>query len=117
DNRAVRFTRPGVVRVFCNIHPAMSAVIVVLRHPWFAVSNRAGAFAIPNVAPGEYELRVFHERATDASLKRLVRRVTVGPGGLAIPPLEISETGWVEAPHKNKYGREYPPDSEQGYRR
>ncbi|HWR51961.1 MAG TPA: hypothetical protein VN428_12685, partial [Bryobacteraceae bacterium] len=47
DNRAVRFTRPGVVRVFCNIHPAMSAVIVVLRHPWFAVSNRAGAFAIP----------------------------------------------------------------------
>lgn len=117
DNRAVRFTRPGVVRVFCNIHPSMSAVIVVLRHPWFAVSNRAGAFKILDVAPGEYELRVFHERATEATLEGLVRRITVGNVGMALAPLEISETGWVETPHKNKYGREYPPETEQGYKR
>ena len=44
--RSVHFTRPGVVRVFCNIHASMSAVIVVLKTPYFAVSNRDGTFAM-----------------------------------------------------------------------
>ena len=34
-SKSVRFTRPGVVRVFCNIHPTMSAIILVLEHALF----------------------------------------------------------------------------------
>jgi hypothetical protein len=117
DNRAVRFTRPGIVRVFCNIHPSMSAVIVVLEQPWFAVSNRAGAFAIEDVPSGEFELHVFHERAVDAVLKKLTRRVTVSGDDVVLPAMEISESGWVETPHKNKYGRDYPPEPEYGSKR
>ncbi len=108
-SRTIHFSRPGVVRVFCNIHPTMSALIVVLRWPWFAVSDAAGRFAIPDVPPGEYDLRVFHERATEATLKLLERPVVVSEQGLALAPLEISETGYLETPHKNKYGHDYPP--------
>ena len=108
-SRTVTFRHAGIVRVFCNIHPTMSAVIVVLRDPWFAVSDTAGAFSIPNVPAGEYKMHVFHEQAAQRTLDALERRVTAGDTDLALPPFTISETGYVEAPHKNKYGQDYPP--------
>ena len=108
-SKSVTFTRPGVVRVFCNIHQTMSAVIVVLRTPWFAVTNAKGAFTIANVPAGEYRLHVFHERASADALKALGRAVTVEEGGPALAPITISEAGYVAAPHKNKYGADYPP--------
>jgi plastocyanin len=113
-SRTITFTRTGIVRVFCNIHPTMSAVIVVVKHPWFAVSDASGRFVIPEVPPGEYELRIFHERAAEQTLRSLQRRVEVPPGGLTLPPLMISETGYVETPHKNKYGHDYPPEADSG---
>jgi plastocyanin len=105
--RTVRFRREGIVRVFCNIHPAMSAVIAVLRTPWFDVSSREGTFRIPDVPPGEYTLKVFHERATEATLERLERKVNVA-ADLALGEIAISEAGYIPLPHKNKYGRDYP---------
>ncbi|MGD0498128.1 MAG: hypothetical protein ABSC23_06805 [Bryobacteraceae bacterium] len=108
-SRTVTFHHAGIVRVFCNIHPTMSAVIVVLKDPWFAVSDATGAFSIPNVPAGEYQMHVFHERATQKILEALERRITAGDRDLTIPPLTVSETGYVEAPHKNKYGQDYPP--------
>jgi plastocyanin len=113
-SRTVRFAREGVVRVFCNIHSSMSAVIVVLATPYFAVTGRDGAFEIRNVPPGEYELNVFHERATESVLKALAQKVEVTAAPLALPPLSISETGYLPIPHKNKYGRDYPPESGGG---
>lgn len=115
-SRVVTFDRPGIVRVFCNIHPAMSAVIVVLKHPWFAVSNAGGAFSIPGVPPGVYHLHVFHERATAQTLHALDRDIEVS-SDVSLPPITISETGYIEALHKNKYGQEYPhePDDHGGY--
>jgi len=112
--RSVRFDRPGEVRIFCNIHPTMSAVILVVDTPYFAVTNRAGEFTISNVPPGEYRLDVFHERATDETLRPLERRVTVGSGNLALPPVEISEAGYLPTPHKNKYGKDYPKTVDDG---
>jgi plastocyanin len=113
STRSVRFTRPGVVRIFCNIHASMSAVIVVLKTPYFAVSRRDGGFAISDVPPGDYELHVFHERATEASLRALVKRVTVERAVLELPPLAISETGYLPAPHTNKYGQPYPRSTDE----
>lgn len=111
--RSVRFTRPGVVRVFCNIHASMSAVIVVLKTPYFAVSKRDGSFNIADVPPGEYTLSVFHERATDASLRALDQHLTVETSGLEVPPIFVSETGYLPAPHSNKYGRPYSPPKDE----
>lgn len=107
--REVTFHRPGVVRLFCNIHPTMSALIVVVDTPWFAVSDAKGVFRILGVPAGEYRLRVFYERALPAALEELERPLRVGPGDLALPAIAVSEAGYVAPPHKNKFGKDYPP--------
>ncbi|MFB3826306.1 MAG: hypothetical protein ACE15B_06030 [Bryobacteraceae bacterium] len=113
-SRTVLFRRPGVVRVFCNIHSAMSAIIVVLQTPYFAVTGTSGAFEINGVPPGPYNLGVFHERALPAALTSLERRVEVPPGALATGPIVISEAGYLPMPHRNKYGRDYPAEPAYG---
>lgn len=114
STRSVRFTREGIVRVFCNIHSSMSAVIAVLATPYFATTPRDGSFSIPQVPAGEYELSVFHERATEATLHALDRRITVPPSGLILPPMVISEAGYLTIPHMNKHGRAYLPETDSG---
>jgi plastocyanin len=109
SSREVTFHRPGLVRLFCNIHPTMSAVIVVLDTPWFAVSDAKGAFRILGVPSGEYLLKVFHERALPAALEKLERPVMVGGDDLPLPTIAVSEAGYVVPPHKNKFGKNYPP--------
>jgi plastocyanin len=112
-SRSVQFSRAGVVRVFCNIHSAMSAVIVVLPTPYFATTARDGSFQIPNVPPGEYQLTVFHERATEATLAALSRRITVEQAAVPLPVVVISEAGFLQMPHNNKYGRGYAPETDE----
>jgi plastocyanin len=109
-SRSVSFTRPGIVRVFCNIHAQMSAVIAVLDTPYFTVTKRDGSFEIASVPAGEYRLHVFHERATQATLDAAARRVTVsGQGDVPVAVIPISESGYIAIPHMNKFGRDYPP--------
>jgi len=110
SSRSVTFRRPGIVRVFCNIHAAMSAVIVVLNTPYFASSRKDGVFELPAVPPGEYWLRIFHERATQATLDAAARRIVVTAEPLALPAIPISESGYLAIPHKNKFGHDYAED-------
>jgi len=97
--------------VFCNIHSSMSAMIVVLATPYFAVTKPDGSFLLPSVPPGDYELRVVHERSAETTLQALTRSITVGPEALALPMLGISEAGYLSIPHKNKFGQDYAPDA------
>lgn len=113
-SRSVLFGRPGVVRVFCNIHAAMSAVIVVLNTPYFDTTQSDGRFEIPGVPAGDYTLRIFHERATTATLENASRMVNVIGDSIALPTIAISESGYLAIPHKNKYGRDYPPAPDEG---
>jgi plastocyanin len=117
SSRSVLFERSGIVRVFCNIHPNMSAVILALDTPYFATTAKDGTFRIEDVPAGEYRLRVFHERATDATLAGLEKVIAVGPAPLVIPVIAISESGYLAIPHTNKYGHEYhtPADENSLY--
>ena len=108
-SKSIIFKHAGIVRVFCNIHASMSAIIAVLNTPWYAVTQATGKYAIDGVPPGEYQLRIFHERALPENLRFLERRITVPENGLVLPLISISETGFIPAPHLNKYGKEYPP--------
>jgi len=83
---------------------------VVTSSAYFAITKRNGSFEIPGVPPGQYDVTVFHERASEAALRELNRKITVGEGGLTLPPIGISEAGYLSIPHTNKYGHAYPPD-------
>jgi hypothetical protein len=109
QSRTVAFKRPGIVRVFCNIHPQMSAVIAVMDTPYFAVSDKTGFFKIENVPPGDYQLHVFHERASAETLDSLTRKIVVEIAALELAPIQISESGYLPVEHKNKYDKDYPP--------
>src|SRR5438093_1669616 len=99
-SKSVTFKKAGIVRVFCNIHSTMSATIAVLGTPWYAVTQYSGKYNIANVPPGEYQLRIFHERALPENLKFLERRIAVPESGLTLPLVSISETGFIPAPHR-----------------
>jgi plastocyanin len=113
-SKSVTFRHAGIVRVFCNIHATMSAIIAVLSTPWYAVSLPTGQYAIDGVPPGEYQLHLFHERALPENLTFLERRITVPESGLGLPLISISETGFIPSPHVNKYGTDYPPVANDG---
>jgi hypothetical protein len=80
-----------------------------VRSPYIAISNKDGSFSIDGVESGEYRMRVFHERSSDQMLKGLERKVTVERSSVPIAPLIVSESGYIVSPHKNKYGKDYPP--------
>lgn len=52
---------PGLVKILCEVHPWMSAFIVVTEHPYHAVTDLFGEYDIRDVPPGTYRLRVWHE--------------------------------------------------------
>jgi len=60
-SKAVTFDRPGIVRVFCDIHSHMNAFILVFNHPFFALTDMDGRYRIDNVPPGTYNLVVWNE--------------------------------------------------------
>jgi plastocyanin len=71
-SKSVRFDRPGLVRVFCDIHSHMNAFVLVLTHRFFDVTAPDGRFAINNVPPGTYTVVGWYEGE-----QRTSRSVTV----------------------------------------
>ncbi len=107
SSREVRFTRPGPSYIFCNIHPEMSAVVMVMTTPYYATTDEAGDYSIERVPPGEYELSVWYESAQPEQLKQLQRKVTVSPAGARLDPVTILAAPSLAANHKNKYSQDY----------
>jgi hypothetical protein len=92
----------------------MSAVIAVLATPYFDSTQKNGNFEIRDVPPGEYRLKVFHERATLTTLSALSRTIAVGSSGLVAPPIAVSESGYLVVSHTNKFGQDYSDPDERG---
>jgi plastocyanin len=103
ETREARFPRAGIVRVYCNVHAQMSAIVVVRDNPWFAQPSGDGSFALPSVPPGRYRLHAWHERAAE-----VVRDVEVPAAGLGGLHLELDARGYQFKPHLNKHGQPYP---------
>ncbi|MBZ5568923.1 MAG: hypothetical protein LAN64_13865 [Acidobacteriia bacterium] len=106
STRSVRFDRPGISYIFCNIHPQMSAIVIALDTPYYAVSHRSGTIAISSVPPGRYILQVWREGSSPKVLNALRREVVIGEGDTALGALRIAEDE-IPVAHKNKYGRDY----------
>jgi plastocyanin len=107
ESRAITVGHTGIISVYCNIHPEMEAFIVVIRSQFFCLSNERGEVQIRNVPPGYYRLKVWHERATPEKLEALTRQVAVNATGTNLGIIKIDESGYLDAPHKNKENRDY----------
>jgi len=110
-SRTVHFDREGVSFIFCNIHPEMSAIVVVLSSAYFAVTNKQGDFNISGVPAGRYTLHVWNESAQPAALKALGREVQVSESSRSVGALKVPLTQNAAVAHKNKYGQDYEPPS------
>jgi plastocyanin len=62
QSKSERFTRPGLIKVYCHLHSHMTASIMVFDHPYFALPAADGAFVIEDVPPGTYSVIAWHER-------------------------------------------------------
>ncbi len=112
---SVKFDRVGVSLLFCNIHPEMSAVVVALNSPYYAVSDRSGNISIADVPDGNYELHVWYERSLPEELKALTRAVAVSASSRNLGLLTIPQDSGYSLAHKNKFGQDYAPPPAQGY--
>ncbi len=63
ETRRVNFPKPGIVDVYCHLHPNMAATVVVTPNRWYARPDRAGHYRIPDVPPGKYTVVAWHKTA------------------------------------------------------
>jgi plastocyanin len=96
------FAHAGIARVYCNIHPQMSGVIVVVESSFFAKAGLDGTFTIEGIPAGSYTLSAWHERGGEAS-----QGVKVAPEGDTRADLVLDATQFKKKTHLDKFGRDY----------
>ena len=101
-----QMSAPGEVDVYCNIHPQMVGFVMVVDSPFAALTERDGSFRFEGVPAGTWTLKAWHEEGTETSVP-----LTVPLAGNAPLTISIDTTAFRPVPHRNKYGKEYPPQS------
>jgi plastocyanin len=99
------FVHPGLARVYCNIHPQMSAVVLVRDNPFFTKAASDGSFSLEGVPAGRYTLKAWHERGGETSAE-----VVVPTDGRVAGELHLDASAYKQLPHKNKFGKDYSTD-------
>ena len=76
-----KIRQAGIMKVVCDTYGWMVGYVHVFDHPSFAVTNEQGAFSIPNLPPGNYVLRVWHENAgiNSQEITAIARAVVLDP--------------------------------------
>lgn len=75
ESRSVTFDKPGLVKMYCEIHAHMRAYILVCENPFFAVTDTEGKFRIEKVPAGKHTLGAWYVRGRESE-----REVTVTAG-------------------------------------
>jgi plastocyanin len=104
ESRSRSFPKPGVIEVYCNLHPEMSATIVVLPNTRFVVAAADGSFEIKDVPAGTWTVFAFSRHAAQPSSAK----VTVAAGAAVDIKLHLDEVQ-RDVTHRNKYGETYRP--------
>jgi hypothetical protein len=100
----------GVVRVYCNIHPQMNAIVVVRDNPYWTFAAADGRFTIPDVPEGQWLARAWHDRGGEG-----FARVTVGADSSTPVALSLDASRYKRKKHKNKYGKDYDDNYDDNY--
>lgn len=114
-SKSVAFQRVGASYIFCNIHPEMSAVILALSTPLYAVADINDAFALPNIPPGNYRLHLWIEGVPQNVLDGLSRTVHVNSHDLDLGTVSAPVPGRGTTTHTNKFGNPYDANAQPPY--
>jgi len=104
--RYVRFDKPGISYIFCNIHPEMSAVVIALDTPYYAISSPSGDLTISGVPAGRYSLQLWYEASLPDTLIGLVHEIEISGTASSLGNIRLTEAK-LPLTHKNKYGQDY----------
>jgi hypothetical protein len=115
SSKSVRFSMAGVSYIFCNIHPEMSAVVITLNTPLFAVGDAKDSVLLRGIPPGDYKLHVWIEGVPQSFLDDLSRPLHFSHHAVDLGVLKAPIAGAGTIPHSNMYGQEYPLDSQSPY--
>jgi plastocyanin len=113
DSKTRVFTQPAIYRVFCNIHPQMSALLLVLPTSFITEANAKGSYRM-EVPPGQYRLTAWSERSQPATV---TVDLSVEAAAVKAPEITLDESKFVEIRHKNKYGQDYPANAYETLKR
>jgi plastocyanin len=100
--KRVTFGKPGIIRVFCNVHAQMRALIVVRETGLVTQPGADGSFKLEQVPPGDYVLHAWHERAPEVT-----QSLRVGAAASEPLSLTLDARGYRFVQHKDKNGRSY----------
>jgi plastocyanin len=114
-SKEVVFSRVGVSYVFCNIHPAMSAVILTVATPFYGTADSTGKVTLHKVSPGEYVLHAWVQGMAQQDLDRMTRTIQVRPGASNSITLDVSNAQIKPAQHMNKFGQPYDRQASPPY--
>jgi plastocyanin len=101
ESKDKQFSKPGVIDVYCNIHPEMAATIIVVPNRRHTRVDSMGRFVLDGVPPGEWTVFAYGRRSTKPSSAK----VSVKPG--AETTVELTIVRGAEPAHLNKYGEKY----------
>lgn len=107
--KAHKFESPGVVNVYCNVHPNMSAVIHVMPTPFYAFADPRGAFRLSDVPAGRYRVVAWHELGTAESV------IELSPSASTNVSLTIDSRNFRAQAHTNKDGKAYQAPATRDY--
>ncbi len=108
--REKTFENPGVVRVYCNVHQAMAAYILVVDTPHFVNPAEDGSFVLTGLPKGAGKLTVWHEQTEPWTISVQL------PAGPAPITVRIEVTRPQVPSHLDKSGKSYFSSSRDGYR-
>jgi plastocyanin len=106
SGKSYRFEKPGLVNVYCNVHPNMSAVIHVMSSPYYAFADAGGVYAISDVPPGKYRLVAWNEQGGQSETAVEVNGSGQVTGTVA---LTLDSRNFRQEQHLNKEGKPYRP--------
>lgn len=112
STREEKFDKPGVVNVYCNVHPNMSAVVHVMQTPWFGFAESSGGFRLLDVPPGRYRLSAWNEQGGTASSEIVVSEDGVVKGETV---LKLDSRKVRARQHLNKHGQPYARNPSNDY--
>jgi plastocyanin len=109
--KSQKFDAPGIVNVYCNVHPNMSAVIHVMATPYFGFADASGNFSIANVPPGKYRLVAWNEQGGQNETPVEV----VAAGAPPAIPLILDSRNYRATQHLDKTNKPYKAPSSREY--